>query len=203
MSHLLQNRVTPFGEIVATSARGTMMGNRGGCLHDAAQRLRRRRWASRRWICCRLSFKGWHRNVMTPGRYTELFFLDEATAMAADHRLCAECRRADYRSFQEAWRRSDLPGAARADDMDRLLHAERAVLRDETVRPDDLPNGAIVARGEAAYLVNNTRLYRWSHQGYSAASEDGGSALWRLLTAPAMVRILASGYTPGIHVSGD
>ena len=203
MPHPLQNRVTPFGEIVATSARGTMMGNRGGCLHDAAQRLRRRRWASRRWICCRLSFKGWHREVMTPGRYTELFFLDEATALAAGHRPCAECRRADYRSFQEAWRRSGLPGQARADDMDRLLHSERTVLRDKTVRPGELPNGTMVAQGEAAYLVTGSRFYRWSHQGYSAAPDDFGSAPWRLLTAPALVRILASGFLPGIHESAN
>ena len=203
MPHPLQNRVTPFGEIVMVSARGTMMGNRGGCLHDAAQRLGRRRWTSRRWICCRLSFKGWHRNVMTPGRYTELFFLDEATALAAGHRPCALCRRADYRSFQAVWRRSGLPGADRADAMDRLQHVERTDLRDKIVRPGDLPNGAMVAQGKAAYLVNNSRLYRWSHQGYTAAPDDGGSPPWRLLTVRAMVAILASGYTPGIHQSGN
>ena len=102
MRRPLQNRVTPFGEIVALVARGTMMGNRGGCLHDAEGRLGRRRCASRRWICCVLDFKGRHRQVITPGRYMELFFLDEATALAAGHRPCAECSHADYRAFQDA-----------------------------------------------------------------------------------------------------
>ncbi|MFP6689035.1 MAG: hypothetical protein VCD31_06890 [Alphaproteobacteria bacterium] len=201
MPHPLQNRVTPFGEIVAVPSRGMMMGNRGGCFHDSEQRLKRRRWASRRWICCVLRFKGRHREVMTPGRYTELFFLDEATALAAGHRPCAECRRADYRSFQEAWRRSGLPAAAKADDMDLLLHGERTAMRDETVRPPDLPDGAMVAQGEVAYLVNHHRLFCWSHQGYGAAPDDGVPL--RLLTPPAMVRILASGYAPGIHGSCD
>lgn len=162
-------------------------------------RLGRRRWASRRWICCRLSFKGRWRAVMTPGRYTELFFLDEATALSAGHRPCAECRRADYRAFQEAWRRAGLPAAARADEMDRLLHGERTVLRDESGTPRDLPDGVIAARGETAYLVNGGRLYRWSHQGYSLAPDESGPL--RLLTPPATVKILAAGYALGIHAS--
>ena len=127
MPRPLQNRVTPFGEIAAVTARGTMMGNRGGCFHDDAQQLRRRRWASRRWICCVLSFKERHREVMMPRRYTELFFLDEATAFAAGHRPCAECRRADYNAFQKAWQRAGLPSEAKADAMDLVLHAERTV----------------------------------------------------------------------------
>ena len=200
MPHPLQNRVTPFGEIVATAARGTMMGNRGGCFHDAEQRLGRRRWASRRWLCCVLSFKERRRAVMTPGSYTELFFLDEATALAAGHRPCAECRRADYTSFQAAWQRAGFPPPARADAMDRLLHAERTQPGHELVTPGDLPDGAMVAEAEAAYLVNSSRLYRWSFQGYTAAPQVG--APLRLLTPPAMTRILAAGFTPGIHPSG-
>ena len=91
----LQNRVTPTGEIIATTARGTMMGNRGGAFHTAAQTLTHRRWKTKAWICCVIEFKGRHRVVMSPNRYTELFFLDEATALAAGHRPCFECRRAD------------------------------------------------------------------------------------------------------------
>ncbi len=136
---------------------------------------------------------------MTPARYTELFFLDEATALSAGHRPCAECRRADYKLFQEAWRRSGLPAAARADEMDRVLHRERTALRHGFVEPRDLPDGVMVARGEAAYLVKDSRLYRWSHHGYSAARHE--SEPLRLLTPPAMVRIIAAGYTPGIHES--
>ncbi len=181
--------------------RGTMMGNCGGCIHDDGQCLRRRRWASRRWICCLLSFKGWHREVMTPGRYTELFFLDEATVFAAGHHPCAECRRADYRAFQAAWQQADLPGEAKADAMDIVLHDERTGARRESVRARDLPDGAMVARGKAAYLVKGGRLQSWSFQGYGAASDDG--ALLSLLTPPAMVKIFAAGYRPGIHPSSN
>ena len=199
MPQPLQNRVTPFGDIVAAPDRGTMMGNRGGCFHDEGQRLLRRRWASRRWICCRLSFKGRRRQVMMPRRYTELFFLDEATAFAAGHRPCAECRRADYNSFQATWRRAGLPAEAKADAMDLLLHGERLGTCAEIATPRGLPDGAMVARGEAAYLVKAGRLHRWSFQGYGAALDD--NAPLRLLTAPAMVKIFAAGYAPGIHAS--
>jgi len=100
----LQNRVTPYGEIVAHHARGHCMGNRGGCFHDGARRLMpRRRWVGTAWLICRLQFKERHREVMSPGRYTELFFLDEATALAAGHRPCAECRRADFVRFAQLW----------------------------------------------------------------------------------------------------
>ena len=190
MRRPLQNRVTPFGEIVALVARGTMMGNRGGCLHDAEGRLSRRRW-----ICCVLDFKGRHRQVITPGRYTELFFLDKATALAPGHRPCAECRHADYRAFQDAWLRAALPEPARADDMDRLLHAER--LAEHEI--GGLPDGAMVARGEDAFLVRRGRLHRWSHSGYKVARDVGRPD--RLLTPPAIVRVFAAGYLPGIHES--
>ncbi|MBT3172082.1 MAG: hypothetical protein HN333_11700 [Rhodospirillaceae bacterium] len=201
MPHPLQNRVTPFGEIVAVTDRGTMMGNRGGCIHDGKQKLGRRRWASRRWICCLLRFKGWQREVMTPGRYTELFFLDEATAFAAGHRPCAECRRADYKAFQAAWQRADLPAEVKADAMDVVLHAERTGTRRQTVVARDMPDGVLLARGEAAYLVKGGRLFRWSFQGYGAASDDG--AALSLLTPPALVKIFAAGFRPGIHPSCD
>ena len=197
MPHPLQNRVTPFGEIVAVLARGPMMGNRGGCFHDSEQRLKQRRWASRRWICCVLRFKGRQRAVMMPGLYSELFFLDEATAMAGGHRPCAECRRADYNSFQDAWRRAGLPAEAKADAMDVVLHGERTAPRHDTAKPGDLPDGAMVARGAHAYLVKAGSLYRWSHGGYGAAQNEGASL--RLLTPPAMIRILAAGFTPGLH----
>jgi len=199
MPHPLQNRVTPFGEIVAVADRGTMMGNRGGCIHNAERELNRRRWASRRWICCLLSFKERHRDVMTPGRYTELFFLDEATAFAAGHRPCAECRRADYRAFQAAWQRADLPSDVKADAMDVVLHGERTGARRQTARARDMPDGAMLARGEAAYLVKGGRLFHWSFQGYRATSDDG--AALSLLTPPALVKIFAAGYTPGFHPS--
>src|SRR5258705_5802735 len=123
----LQNRVTPFGELIATEARGTLMGNRG-CLHDDRRRIRRN-FVGRRWINCVLEFKGWHRTVMTPQRYTELFFLDEATALAAGHRPCAECQRARYLDFRAHWAAAnpDLAGdpAPSVDTIDTALHRER------------------------------------------------------------------------------
>src|SRR5262249_42534874 len=118
----LQNRVTPFGELIATEARGLLMGNRGR-LHDTDRRIVRYA-QGRRWIACVTSFRGRRRTIMSPRSYTELFFLDEAVALAAGHRPCAECRRGDYARFQAAWTRAGL-GRASADEMDRRLHADR------------------------------------------------------------------------------
>ncbi|MET0192678.1 MAG: hypothetical protein ABW200_04810, partial [Hyphomicrobiaceae bacterium] len=118
----LQNRVTPAGEIIATPHRGLMMGNRGGCFHRPDQTLKARRWATRQWIACLLDFKGRRRQLMQPNRYTELFFLDEATALAAGHRPCFECRRASATCFAELWSKVQrLPKPSRATDMDTIL----------------------------------------------------------------------------------
>ena len=125
MSAPLQNRVDPFGELFATPARGLFMGNRGGRFHTDGRKLTQRRWASRQWICCVLDFKGRQRDVW--GRYyTELFFLDEVTALAAGHRPCFECRRKDAEAFAGAWQQAfRRPRRPRADEMDLVLHAER------------------------------------------------------------------------------
>src|SRR5437762_13426760 len=130
-----QNRVTPFGEIIATQGRGTFLGNRG-VLHDGAGHVKRA-WQLKRWLVCVLEFRGRKRQVMTPGHYTELFFLDEATALAAGHRPCAECRRERFNAFRKAWR-SAHPGAGAsslptADEIDRRLHAERVADRKSVV----------------------------------------------------------------------
>src|SRR4029077_7992438 len=141
----LQNRVTPFGELISTSARGTLMGNRGGKFHAANRTLTRRRWASRQWICCVLDFKGRQRDVW--GRYyTELFFLDEVTAFAAGHRPCFECRRKDAAEFARLF--SGKNKRARADAMDDVLHAERLAGKKKRVHRrnlDTLPDGAMIA----------------------------------------------------------
>jgi len=204
----LQNRVTPFGEIVAHPARGLFMGNRG-ILHEAGRRLHpTRRWAHKAWICCLCEFRGRHRTVMTPGRYTELFFLDEATALAAGHRPCFECRRADARRFAAAW--ADGNGGLRptARDMDTVLHAER--LDGKTKRlhplpasPDPLPDGAMVAAEGRAWLVRDGRFLPWSFEGYGAAADKLSSL--SLLTPPSIVSALAAGYRPALHpsASGD
>jgi hypothetical protein len=188
----LQNRVTPLGELIAHSARGLVYGNRG-CLHDAQGRIRRR-WATRRWIACRLEFEGRRRTpLLRPGRYTELFFLDEATALAAGHRPCAECRRADYDRLVALWRELH-PGPANADAIDERLHAERVEPRTgerrfHTVRHEELPDGAIVLHGDAPWLVRGGQLLRWTVAGYTDRTvRPTGEA--RLVTPPSLVALL-------------
>ena len=161
----LRNRVTPLGELIADPARGLVYGNRG-CLHDARGEIRRQ-WQVKRWIACRLEFKEWQRGPkMQPGRYTELFFLDEATAFAAGHRPCAECRRADYVRFLE------LVGGGGADEVDARLHAERLDGRERrlhTVRAEELPDGAFVLEEGTPLLVLGERLLEWTPAGYARA----------------------------------
>jgi hypothetical protein len=197
----LQNRVTPFGEIVAVPGRGTMMGNRG-ILHDEYRRIVRYA-AVRRWIACVLEFRGRHRNVMTPHRYTELFFLDEATALSAGHRPCAECRRGDYLRFQSLWR-ATYGGAADADSMDERLHADRLDGKKKRTYRDDvanLPDGAYVALENAAWLIWDGELRAWSQDGYADRRLRPKRAEIDVLTPRSIVGILASGYKPAIHPS--
>src|SRR5436309_3868158 len=152
----LQNRVTPLGELVADPARGLVYGNRG-CLHDESGRIRRR-YNGKRWIACRLRFRGWHRSpLLQPGRFTELFFLDEATAFAAGHRPCALCRREDYNRFLE------LTGTRGADEIDAQLHEERLARRHAA--PPELPDGAFVLLDGAPWLAAGGRLRRWTPGG--------------------------------------
>jgi hypothetical protein len=195
-----QNRVTPLGELVADPARGLVYGNRG-CLHDASGRIVRR-YNGRRWIACRLEFKDWKRELLLqPGRFTELFFLDEATAFAAGHRPCALCRREDYRKFVTLWhdlRPGDEPGA---DAIDARLHAERVepgtpVQRRYEAGFAELPRGAFVLCDGAPWLVDSDRLRRWTAAGYDAATArpTDGSAI--VLTPPSLVAVLRAGWEP-------
>ncbi len=196
-----QNRVTPFSELIADPARGLFMGNRG-CLHDEAGHIRRP-WRGTLWICCVTRFKNRRRALMQPGRYTELFFLDEAVALAAGHRPCAECRRADYNAFCAAWDLAGLPVAARAADIDRSLH--RARLEPDTrqqarlVRPvASLPDGAFIADGRQAYMVLEDRLLAWQPQGYGPAKRrPNGNA--EVLTPAPVLAVLTVGYRPQLH----
>lgn len=182
----LQNRVTPLGEIVADPARGHVYGNRG-CLHDAEGRIVRRQ-ATRRWIACRLEFKGWYRSpVPQPGKFTGLFFLDDATALAAGHRPCALCRRADYNVLVE---RLGLGGA---DAIDLVLDRERNGPRDRA-RIADLPDGAFVLVGGAPHLVLEGTVRPWSHGGYGAARRHGGDV--EVITPASLVRLLRGGWDP-------
>ena len=198
-----QNRVTPFGELIATAHRGTLMGNRG-CLHDAAQRIQRP-FALQRWIICLLQFQDRRRTVMTPGRYTELFFLDEATALAFGARSVAGRQR--YQLFRAHWAAArTVTGVPSAGEMDDVLHAERLdatqAKRTYVERLSRLPAGVIVADDEArAHLVLADALRAWSPAGYGPRRPRVPSAQMRVLTPPSSVRALARGYPVGLHAS--
>ncbi len=198
----LQNRVLPTQEIVRHPHRGLLMGNRG-CLHDTDRELRTARWRSRLWISCVLDWNGWTRDVMPPGRWTALFFLDEATALSAGHRPCGYCRRDDYLSYARAWQAAT--GAARrpwAFEMDTVLHSER-VRRDRSqitrpARIRDLPYGAMVRDRRGIGLVSGGALLPWSTSGYGPARPPADDIV-ELLTPPASVAALAQGYRPVLH----
>ncbi|MCC6387635.1 MAG: hypothetical protein IT302_09650 [Dehalococcoidia bacterium] len=201
----LQNRVTPFGELVAVPARGTLTGNRG-IIHDDSRRIVRQ-WANPHWIACLLEFRGRRREVMSPGRWTELFFLDEATAFAAGHRPCFFCRRADATRFAGAWAAGQGVGVPpRVDEMDHVLHAERIARpgrgkRLHPLPPEPLPAGAMVTDGKGtAWVACEGSLWRWSFDGYRAEPPTPGTPLL-LVTPPSVVAALAAGYAAGIHAS--
>src|SRR4051812_17419368 len=203
----LQNRVDPFGELIATSARGTLFGNRGGRFHRDDRTLGKRRWASRQWICCVLSFKGRHREVWGRG-YTELFFLDEVTALAAGHRPCFECRRADAKAFAEKWAQGNGGDIPHAPEMDMVLQPERLdgrTKRTHDMRIEDLPDGAMLAlpsEPHAAFAVRSSTLLRWSENGYvGKIARPCGNA--NVLTPPSIVAVLSAGYQPQWHPSAD
>jgi hypothetical protein len=184
-----QNRVTPLGDVIADPARGLVYGNRG-CLHDGAGRIRRR-YATKRWIACRLRFKGWHRSqLMQPGRFTELFFLDEATAFAAGHRPCALCRREDYDRVREIF------GEPGADAIDERLHAERTAAPRPLVALDELPDGAFVLHDGAPQLVLGAELLAWTPGGYGARTPRPAGGRAPLITPPSLVAVLRTGWQP-------
>lgn len=184
------------------------MGNRGGALHGADRTLGSRRWVSRQWICCRLSFRGRRRQVMTPGRYTELFFLDEATALAAGHRPCFECRREDAVRFAELWSKaSGRQETARAADIDRELHAERLTGRGaKRLWEADiatLPAGAFIldTDGTTCLLTLEGELRAWSASGYGPPRPRPRNGIVRVLTPPGIIGALSEGYRPILHES--
>jgi hypothetical protein len=202
-----QNRATPFGTIEATDARGMLMGNRG-ILHDDAGRLGTARWRHPSWVACRLAHRGVRRAIMAPGTYTELFFLDEATAFAAGHRPCAQCRREDHHRFVAAW--AAAHGAwVDASSVDRALHAARVDSRSRRQKtwrafPGELPVGVFVAfpdRPGEAWLNRGDALCRWDHHGYSALRPVAREAAVIVLTPKPIVGVFAAGYVPGLHPS--
>ncbi|MDO8876164.1 MAG: hypothetical protein Q8M24_22640 [Pseudolabrys sp.] len=194
----LQNRVTPFGDLTIAPARGLLMGNRGGRLHDAQRTLGTRRWVSKQWICCQLDFNNRQRTVWG-GSYSELFFLDEVTALAAGHRPCFECRRKDAQAFAALF-----PGKHTAPEMDAMLHAQRLDGRAKRLHRraiDALPDGAMIARGDEALALRGGYLLRWTPSGYDGKRARPRGVDVDVLTPPAILRVLEKGYPPLWHPS--
>ena len=200
----LQNRVTPTGEIIATPHRGLFTGNRG-IIHDPATKtLLKKRWSSPAWITCLCEFRGWRRPVMGRRSWTELFFLDEATAFAAGHRPCFFCRRDDANRFRVAWEKGNGVEGVRAREMDAVLHRERLEHGKKRLHPlpmpvSELPDGAMVQRGEESFLVAEGRPLEWSMAGYRGSKATLDEAC--LLTPPSTLRALSAGYRPILHPS--
>jgi hypothetical protein len=200
----LQNRVTPSGDIIATPQRGLFTGNRG-IIHDPATKtLLNRRWSSKAWITCVCEFRGRRRDVMGTRSWTELFFLDEATAFAAGHRPCFYCRRADANRFRAAWEQGNGVRGLRAAEIDAVLHRERLDGRNKRLHElpmplGALPDGAMVQAGGESYLIARDRALLWSFNGYREISDTLRDAA--LLTPPSTLRALAAGYRAVLHPS--
>lgn len=192
-----QNRVIPTQDIVATPERGLFMGNRG-CLHGADGTLGRARWRSKAWIVCQTAFRDRRRQIMAPGRYTELFFLDEAVALAAGHRPCFECRRAEAVAFRDLWRRAVGP-VQRVGDLDAALHAARLTPSGRQARLSadirDLPDGAFILIDGRPHLVRAGLVHAFSPAGYGPARRPPRWPV-SVLTPRPTLRVLRAGYTP-------
>jgi hypothetical protein len=199
----LQNRVKPTGEIVAIPERGMFVGNRG-IIHDpAARTILKRRWSTNAWIACVLEFRGRRRKVWQRRSWTELFFLDEATSLAAGHRPCFYCRREDAKRFRAAWEKGNHKRDILAPDMDRVLHGERLAsakkLHSLPVPIEKLPDGAMVQAGEDSFLIAGGKPLLWTPSGYRAV--EGSLKEAKLLTPPSTVRAIAAGYRVVLHES--
>jgi hypothetical protein len=202
----LQNRVLPTQEIVADPGRGLLMGNRGS-LHSPDRRLGTTRWRSKAWICCVLDWKGIQRDPMPPGRWTALFFFDEAVALAAGHRPCHYCRRRDFLLYAGAWAQGQTE-RPRAAEMDAVLHSQRVESRTRRQRTtiqelDDLPDGAMVRFDGRPALVLGQRVLPWSWEGYGEALRPPGLQQVETLTPPANLLVLKAGFAPLLHPSAQ
>jgi hypothetical protein len=200
-----QNRVAPQGHLIAVAARGTLTGNRG-ILHDRNGLIVRRSQV-RRWIICLLEFRGRHRVVMAPNRYTHLFFLDEATALSAGHRPCAECRHGDYLFFRRCWTTAQgLSALPSADQIDAVLDDERALSGGSRVTwltdGETLPDGVFVHRDGEPWLVTAGDLRRWTPRGYTDRVSLPGGPL-AVLTPRSTVAAINAGYRPRLHPTTD
>jgi hypothetical protein len=205
----LQNRVDPYGQLQAAAARGALMGNRG-ILHNGAKQIIAA-WRSPRWITCTLSFKGRRREVFAPHRYSQLFFVDEATSLAAGHRPCAECRRNRFKEFRAAWAAGNAhlggPLPLSADKIDRVLHSERVQRGGgkKTYKAilSSLPAGVIVEHEGRAYLLWAGKLRPWSFAGYGPADDVSSEAGVKVLSPRSIVRAIKAGFVPHVHESAE
>jgi hypothetical protein len=201
---MLQNRVDPFGNIIRTSARGTWMGNRG-LLHDEQQHIRRP-YKLMAWITCVLQFKNRQRKVMSPGLYTELFFRDEATAFAAGHRPCFECRRADYNRFKTCWLQGNpaygFDERVSIREIDKILHRERIDGQGTKVTYaaviGQLPDGVFIEHQGKPYVMYKQALFLWSPEGYTKKEILSPGETVRVLTPASVVNAFRAGYIPEI-----
>lgn len=203
-----RNRVDPWGELRAVPAKGAWLGNRG-ILHDDQQQIVAP-WRHKSWVTCRLNFAGIKREIFAPGSYSELFFLDEATALAAGHRPCAECRRQRYNEFKELWCMANLEGAQAAKvpiaKIDERLHAERAAVGGKKVTFQTefqaIPPGTMIDVEGAAYLFWARRLHLWSPDGYSKTNIKPTPGMRvTVLTPASIVKVLSLGFVPQVHQS--
>jgi hypothetical protein len=200
----LQNRVTPFGDIVTIAQRGLFTGNRG-IIHDPATRtLLKRRWTTKAWLICVCDYKGRRRDVMGGRSWTELFFLDEAVALAAGHRPCFFCQRQRAETFRDAWMRATGNAKPLAAEIDAMLHRERLDRGRKRIHPmpgtvGELPDGTVVTASGQACTVAQGRLFRWTERGYETVLQtfrpDG------LLTPPSTLLAIRAGYPPVLHPS--
>ncbi|MFI5157597.1 MAG: hypothetical protein ACHQF4_01960 [Sphingobacteriales bacterium] len=203
---MLQNRVDPQGNIIATSARGSWMGNRGQ-LHDKGKTIKRP-FKLKAWLICLLEFNGRHRQIMAPGRYTELFFLDEASAFAAGHRPCFECRRQDYNRFKAAWLKGNPKFGFNEKtsfiEIDQILHGERIDQKGNKITHDanikDLPDGAFILIDGEPYLLTNNCIYHWMPTGYESAQALPESATVTVLTPKSTLNAFCAGYRPQVAI---
>lgn len=203
----LQNRVDPYGRLIAAKAKGNFLGNRG-ILHNDSKEIVSQ-YKHKAWVTCALSFKGIKREIFSPNRYSELFFLDEATAFSAGHRPCAHCRKARYNEFKAAWiaANSEAPdNKLSVQQIDDVLHKERVTKGAQkvtyTAQLSDLPSGTFVEFDDKPYLLWDKSLFLWSPQGYKK-SDITVSAIndIKVLTPASIVKLYCNGFIPEVHHS--
>ena len=201
---MIQNRVDPKGNIIKTSARGNWMGNRGQ-LHDTGKTILRP-FKLKAWLICLLEFNGRQREVMASNRYTELFFLDEATAFAAGHRPCFECRRQDYDRFKTAWLKGNpehnLSAKTAIAIIDCIIHSERIDRKGNKVTHQEnisnLPDGAFILIDDEPYLLVDDQIYHWTPAGYGKAQPSPCNEIATVLTPKSTLNAFRAGYVPQI-----